>query len=188
MPGVGESKAEGGILGALRWVGAQFLRLPRPTGVLLFLVWTGVIWRLSSMEAKTEGGSFVKGWLVNSAHAPLFGFLAFLALIALPRSERLPAETPGEPALSWPRVNGAAWAWILLAVLAYGLVDEWHQSRVPTRDASPWDVLTDMTGAACTLWIASYLGQAEASRGGLTLRLMAGLALCLLAGLGAATQ
>ncbi len=184
---MGDINRETGALRALRWIGGLFLRLPRPAGAVLFLAWTGVIWRLSSLQAKADGGSFVKGWLVNSAHAPLFGFLAFLALISLPRSTHLPELKPADSPRTWPRVSSLGGALILFAVLAYGLLDEWHQSHVPTRDASPWDVVTDMTGAACTLWIAAYLGRGEASARGLLLRLGAGLCLCLLAGLKAAS-
>jgi VanZ family protein len=39
----------------------------------------------------------------------------------------------------------------------YGISDEWHQSFVPGRDASPWDALTDalavVTAAATYGWI-----------------------------------
>ena len=183
----GQTTGEPAVLRALRGVGALFLRMPRIAGVLLFVLWTGVIWRLSSLQAKEEESSFVMGWLVNSGHAPLFGFLAFLALVSLPRSE--PFQTLGTTGTirQWPRVSALGAAAILLAVLGYGLVDEWHQSLVPTRDASPWDVMTDMTGAACTLWIAAYLGDGAASAKGLAWRIAVGLALCLLAGLNAAT-
>jgi VanZ family protein len=38
---------------------------------------------------------------------------------------------------------------VLAAVLAsaYGATDEWHQARVPNRDADPADLLADATGA-----------------------------------------
>ena len=45
-------------------------------------------------------------------------------------------------------------AW-LLAVL-YALTDEWHQSFVPGRHSSIWDVLTfDNFGAMISLWMIS---------------------------------
>jgi VanZ family protein len=41
------------------------------------------------------------------------------------------------------------WAMIALAIAAaYSALDEFHQSFVPSRTASPWDSLLDTTGAA----------------------------------------
>jgi VanZ family protein len=47
-----------------------------------------------------------------------------------------------------PVVNGARWTlrWTTLAVLGTALVaslDEWHQSFIPSRTGTPWDVLLD---------------------------------------------
>jgi VanZ family protein len=45
-----------------------------------------------------------------------------------------------------------------LALLGTGLLatwDEWHQSFLPNRTSSPWDVLIDCTGAICLL-LATY--------------------------------
>jgi len=42
----------------------------------------------------------------------------------------------------------------VLFCMLYGLSDEWHQSFVPGRDASPWDWLADGFGAlVMALWI-----------------------------------
>jgi len=49
--------------------------------------------------------------------------------------------------------------WLLafgLAVL-YGASDEWHQSFVPGRQPDPFDLLVDAVGAACGLYLASWL-------------------------------
>ena len=41
------------------------------------------------------------------------------------------------------------WAiWALLIAAGYSALDEFHQSFVPSRTASPWDSLLDTTGAA----------------------------------------
>jgi len=40
------------------------------------------------------------------------------------------------------------WAVVLIVCAAYALSDEWHQSLVPGRDASAFDLLVDMAGAA----------------------------------------
>jgi VanZ family protein len=46
-------------------------------------------------------------------------------------------------------------AWILTVL--YACTDEFHQSFVPGRGASIWDVvLFDSTGAALALWIKSF--------------------------------
>ncbi len=47
-----------------------------------------------------------------------------------------------------PVVSGARWTlrWTILAVLGTALVaslDEWHQSFIPSRTGTPWDVLLD---------------------------------------------
>ena len=44
-----------------------------------------------------------------------------------------------------------------LALLGTGLLatwDEWHQSFLPNRTSSPWDVLLDCSGALLMLWVA----------------------------------
>ena len=49
------------------------------------------------------------------------------------------------------------WAiWALAIAAGYSALDEFHQSSVPSRTASPWDSLLDTTGAAVAqvvLWI-----------------------------------
>ncbi len=38
---------------------------------------------------------------------------------------------------------------VLLLGAVYGLVDEFHQTFTPNRDSDPWDLVADITGAAC---------------------------------------
>jgi VanZ family protein len=49
------------------------------------------------------------------------------------------------------------WAiWALAIAAGYSALDEFHQSFVPSRTASPWDSLLDTTGAAAAqfvLWL-----------------------------------
>jgi VanZ family protein len=49
------------------------------------------------------------------------------------------------------------WAiWAIVMCAGYASLDEFHQSFVPSRTASPWDALIDTTGASvaqCALWI-----------------------------------
>jgi VanZ family protein len=66
-------------------------------------------------------------------HVGVFGVLAVLSVRAL----RLAPLTP---------VRAVLLAWVLST--GWGLVDEIHQSFIPGRDASPWDVAADAAGAA----------------------------------------
>jgi VanZ family protein len=55
--------------------------------------------------------------------------------------------------------RGWRWTWALTAWLiaaAYSCLDEFHQSFVASRTASPWDSLLDSTGALLAL-LALYL-------------------------------
>jgi VanZ family protein len=49
------------------------------------------------------------------------------------------------------------WAiWVVVIVLGYAALDEFHQVFVPSRHASPWDALLDTAGAAVAqvvLWL-----------------------------------
>jgi VanZ family protein len=52
------------------------------------------------------------------------------------------------------KLQWAIWAFAIAA--GYSALDEFHQSFVPSRTASPWDSLIDMTGAAIAqivLWL-----------------------------------
>ena len=49
------------------------------------------------------------------------------------------------------------WAiWAVVIAAGYAFLDEFHQSFVPSRTASPWDALLDTTGASvaqAVLWV-----------------------------------
>lgn len=161
--------AEGGpLVRALRGVGSFLLRVPLPLALLIVVLWGLVIWDLSSTRVPLPRGPHL-GWefLSNLAHAPLFGLLALWVAAVVLR------ERDG----GWPRPSRARDALVLGSVLAYGVLDELHQSRVPGRDASALDVLTDVVGAAVVLWIVRTLGRAPAERT-LLARLGLGLLLC----------
>lgn len=53
-------------------------------------------------------------------------------------------------ALGWGR---QVWGWAWLLAVLYACTDEWHQSFVPGRQPSPWDVLIDAGGAATLLLV-----------------------------------
>ena len=153
-------------------------RWPLGWRVCLALAWMGLIWFLSSrQEVLPEGAdSALWAFFANLAHAPLFGLLAlWIGLASLPPSAVSNARNAPVPALGTLR---ASCIWIL--ALAYAVLDEWHQSWVPGRDANLDDVVIDGLGAALVLWIAAYLAQARASAGGLRGRLLVGVALCAL--------
>jgi VanZ family protein len=78
--------------------------------------------------------------LKKGAHFTVYAVLAALLWRALVPSRRV-----------W----ASAW---LLAVL-YACSDEWHQSFVPGRHPSPWDVLIDGCGAATALLIVWFIVQ-----------------------------
>ena len=158
-------------LAFLRGAGAVLQRWPRGLAWLPVGAWMALIWGLSSQEADHQVRPAWMGWISNLAHAPLFGLLALWLALALPRRD------------GWPRLDGRSVGVLVLFVGLWGVVDELHQSTVPGRDATLPDVLTDLVGAACTLWIAAYVGSGQASEGGLWKRLGLGISACSLAAL-----
>ncbi|HYO91340.1 MAG TPA: VanZ family protein [Pyrinomonadaceae bacterium] len=74
----------------------------------------------------------------KAAHFIEYAFLAFLAARAFAASSR--------------RVLREGWFFISLSlVVAYALIDEYHQSFVATRTASIYDSLLDMSGGLSAL-------------------------------------
>ncbi|MGC8876262.1 VanZ family protein [Thermus sp.] len=102
----------------------------RPFFALLALLWMGALWWLSDRPA--PGAGLPHPW-DKLAH-----FLAYALLGAL-----------------WRRgLSRFALAFLLSAL--YGVVDEWHQSFVPGREAFGLDLVADFLGA--------YLGARGAGR------------------------
>lgn len=82
------------------------------------------------------------GFSDSAAHAAEYVVLALLLLRALARAD-------------WRRVTWAAALSAIALAVAYGLVDEWHQSFVPGRSSEWRDVIADAAGAslgAGTAW------------------------------------
>jgi len=105
-------------------------------GLVLLCGWMGLIWALSSRPPSgLEQGSPTGAWLTNLAHGPEYAALALWLALALRRagSDVAPARRTA--------------FWIVVFCLAHGIVDELHQSTVPGRDASLFDVVTDLCGA-----------------------------------------
>ena len=163
--------AETGVVTrVLRRAGRFLLDVPLPLALVLVGLWGLLIWDLSSHAVPfPTQKSLVWEFLSNLAHAPLFGTLAlFVASVALR------ARGGG-----WPRPSAARNGVVLGAVLAYGILDELHQSHTPGRDASAFDALTDLCSALLVLWIVHTLGEAELEERTLLRRLASGFAVCL---------
>ncbi len=165
----GGGRRSGPLARALRAAGVFLLGVPRILAWALVCAWAGLIWLLSAGTVpQVEEPHWIWELVSNLAHAPLFGFLALFLTAVLVREE----------GGTWPVLRWARVVLVLALVVGYGLVDEWHQSHTPGREASPVDLLTDLTGASAVLWIVSYLGQRTASEVGLWLRLLWGTAAC----------
>jgi VanZ family protein len=57
--------------------------------------------------------------------------------------------------LIWRALPPGRWVWAVawLVTVLYAGSDEWHQSFVPGRHPSPWDVLIDASGALAGLLV-----------------------------------
>lgn len=58
-----------------------------------------------------------------------------------------------------------SWAWAAWSIAAvYSLLDEFHQTFVPSRGASLWDCLLDSTSALATLLVVLFLYRRHRNR------------------------
>jgi hypothetical protein len=159
---------------ALRAAGHVLLALPRAAGLVLAVLWLGVIRWLGQGHG---GFSHRVSWFsftLNTGHAALYGILALWLLLSLPRRA------------GWPLIDAGAIRALLASVFTFGLADEVIQSFTPGRNGSLLDVVTDLCGAGSIVVLATYLGSAGADERGLRWRLLAAAVCSLLAG-GAAT-
>jgi len=154
----------------LRRIGRRLLRIPAQISWVPALAWAALIWWLSSQEV-IDPPPLIPALPVlgNLVHAVEFGMLALWAVLVLPRRN------------GWPVIDRATIPRCLVPMFAYALVDEWHQSAVPHRNASLLDVLTDAVGIVSVLWVIAYLGQGRADGPGLGRRLAIGMTGCLCA-------
>ncbi len=113
------------------------------------LAWMAGIFVLSSRSDLPKAAASVMGeLLLTAAHFVGYGILAILLAhaLALPRHGKVVA--------------------LVLAVL-YGITDEFHQSFTPGRSASAVDLLVDLLGALCGLYLvkhsATTVGRARSS-------------------------
>jgi hypothetical protein len=148
MPG-----AESAAIRGLRAFGRGLLRVPRGLGFLPPLLWAALIFYGSSHPAPAIAAPGFAGALIeNCGHAVEYGiFAALLALCAKRRS-------------AWVDLDRATVAWMLAVIVVYAASDEWHQSFVPHRDASVYDVITDIVGGVSTLACIDALGEGRGGR------------------------
>lgn len=120
----------------------RLLESPRLLRGLLFAACLGLIFAGSfypeSMAPSSPSTAVV--YLMNFAHVLLYGALAVSLALAL--------------GVALPNLRAT-----LLLVLAVGFVgwlDEWHQGTVAYRDASLWDLGSDLLGALLALLVAGW--------------------------------
>jgi VanZ family protein len=68
--------------------------------------------------------------------------------------------------LMWRALPSGRWVWALawLVAVLYAGSDEWHQSFVPGRHPSPWDVVIDASGALAGLLALRWFIQRSKKR------------------------
>ncbi len=160
----------GAALSTVRAFGRLMGRISRPSGLILAAAWYGFIFTISSQQDIGRPGMITGDWVMNAGHSLLFGLLALCILLGLPRRE------------GWPVLRPASAGLVLGIVLVLGVLDELHQGTVPGRHMAATDVITDVTGAVCVVWMCAYAGVASASERGTRARLVIGIAACCLAG------
>jgi VanZ family protein len=127
------------------------LGFSRRTFVVVAIAYLAFIWLLSSSRppgpelVRARALKYVVELLYDAAHLPLFAGLAFAWILALgTRKDGLHA-TSG--------VRAAAMA----LTVAYGVVDEVHQSYTPGRSPSPFDVTNDGIAAVIAIVFVTRL-------------------------------
>jgi hypothetical protein len=123
-----------------------------------FIFWTS--------HRSWEGASDAPAWVSNLLHFPLYAALGGASALAFGAGGR---------DSGWPAFLSG-----VLAAVAFGALDEWHQTFVPGRSADPLDLVTDCAGAV----FAALLLAARVRIGwtpGLALGLIGALGVALLA-------
>jgi VanZ family protein len=107
----------------------------RPAGRALALYGPPIAWAAAIFGASSQSdigpASLIPDWIT---HGCAYAVLAFLTCRAF-------AGGVGRP------LSGAGFALAVALAALYGMSDEYHQSFVPLRDASPGDVVKDIGGA-----------------------------------------
>lgn len=128
---------------ALAWLGSLSARRWHAVSPLLAMA---ILYWLSSIPGKQVPGEPYVYQLLLWLPPAVENFLHIPAYFALGWAWRwsLEAWLPQEP-----------FATIIAFFLSsgYGVLDEWHQSFVPDRDASLSDLLRDVVGVLLALWL-----------------------------------
>ncbi len=106
--------------------------LERLVRALPAIAWMAFIFAMSSREQFPQSFGVSASMLAIVAHMVLYGILATLLLLIVDRN------------------GSASWSTMLAAIAGaalYGVSDEFHQSFVPGRDASIFDVVVNTIGA-----------------------------------------
>lgn len=105
-------------------------------------MWAAVILTLTSIPAPDLApvGAFAFPGADKLVHAGLYGVLGLLLARAV--GAAAPRRTLGR---------------VMLGVLAFASLDEWHQRFIPGRSAEVLDVVADVAGAAAGLAAATFL-------------------------------
>ena len=127
------------------------------------IVWAGVISGLSTDTFSAEHTSIIivpiLRWLFPHASAAMIETMHTL----IRKSAHLSEYFVFSVLLAWglrgtERGWKVRWAiWAILIAAGYAAFDEFHQSFVPSRTASPWDALLDTVGASAAQgfrWLA----------------------------------
>ncbi|MFM7803130.1 MAG: VanZ family protein [Verrucomicrobiota bacterium] len=139
------------------------------------VLWMAVIfWASSDAESGRRGsrllGPLLRWLLPESSADTIDGLLFLLRKVAHVSEYAVLAVLAGRPFEVWPGPSGSgtrsrpallAWGFCVL----YAVSDEWHQSFVPTRVGTAWDVLIDGVGAALGL-AAAMLWRRRGHRSG----------------------
>lgn len=127
------------------------------------IIWMALIWGLSTDVGSADNtmGLFIRvvSWLfpwatpahIDLAHGLLrkLGHLTEYAILAALWFRALHVGR---------RLDSAPSAWTALAIsIAWAIVDEFHQTSIPSRTASPLDVMLDATGATLATLTAHVL-------------------------------
>lgn len=179
----GRATPERGAPGWARSLGVNLLdialRVPFAIRITLPFAIMAVLWFSSSRKPGGPALSVAWSFVHNSAHVVAFFGLAgawLLALLARDRSAPVPERRI-------VRARAATFVAALSLAIGYGIVDELHQSYVPGRDSSVYDVVSDACGAVLAALFVFWLVRGRRSA-------LIGLlltALAALAGVSAAT-
>jgi hypothetical protein len=158
------------MIRALRAFGRGLLWIPRRYGFVPPILWAALIFYGSSHPAPSIAAPGITGAVIeNCGHAVEYGIFAALLALCARRTA------------AWIVLDRATLGWIVAVIVLYAASDEWHQSFVPHRDASVYDVITDVVGGVSTLACIDALGERRDARR-FTLRFALGFAASLAAG------